>query len=72
MEKHIAVGKSKLKLSFKKRVPAALTYQEIWGQQKQRLYQQAMGVSKKEDKQKLVLFLDIASSETVFSRPWSG
>lgn len=25
-------------------------YQEIWGQQKQRLYQQAMGASKKEDK----------------------
>ena len=47
-------------------------YQEIWGQQKQRLYQQAMGVSKKEDKQKIVLFLGIATSETVFSRPWSS
>lgn len=35
-------------------------------------FQQAMGVSEKKDKQKVVLFLDISISETVFSKPWSG
>lgn len=65
MEKHITVGKSKLS-------PSSIDIPGSMGQQKQRLYQQAVGVSEKKDKQKEVSFLDIASSESVFSRSWSG